>query len=199
MIRVLEAGGQLQVVVAVYLASKVEKGCKKAIPATISQICGVGEPLMYSMLIPIKKLFYINILGGCVGGVTVKPIAVPGHTEGMLVFLIPEDGIAIFGDACGEHTLLLFQNCAPIETYREGLRHLQQFAGQFDTVLRNHGSFQSPKQILADSIELCGAVLARADAAIPAEFHGEHGLMARPEEHPGKVGNMVYSPDNLFA
>ena len=39
-----------------------------AIPATISQICGVGEPLMYSVLIPLKKLFYINILGGCVGG-----------------------------------------------------------------------------------------------------------------------------------
>lgn len=39
-----------------------------AIPATISQICGVGEPLMYSMLLPIRKLFLINILGGCVGG-----------------------------------------------------------------------------------------------------------------------------------
>lgn len=39
-----------------------------AIPATISQICGVGEPLMYSILIPIKKLFLINILGGSIGG-----------------------------------------------------------------------------------------------------------------------------------
>lgn len=39
-----------------------------AIPATISQICGVGEPLMYSILLPIKKLFVVNILGGCVGG-----------------------------------------------------------------------------------------------------------------------------------
>ena len=133
------------------------------------------------------------------GGVTVKPIAVPGHTKGMLVFLIPEDRIAIFGDACGEGTLLLFKDCAPIESYREGLRHMQEYAGQFDTVLRNHGSFQSPKQILADSIELCGEILARTDAAIPAEFHGESGLKARPDEHPGKVGNMIYSPDNLFA
>lgn len=39
-----------------------------AIPATISQICGVGEPLMYSILIPIRKLFAVNIFGGCVGG-----------------------------------------------------------------------------------------------------------------------------------
>ena len=133
------------------------------------------------------------------GGVTVKPIAVPGHTKGMLVFLIPEDRAAIFGDACGEGTLLQFKDCAPIETYREGLRHMERYADEFDAVLRNHGSFQSPKQILADSIALCGEILARTDAAIPAEVHGERGLQARPTEHPGKVGNMIYSPDNLFA
>lgn len=39
-----------------------------AIPSTISQICGVGEPLMYSILIPIRKLFALNIIGGCIGG-----------------------------------------------------------------------------------------------------------------------------------
>lgn len=39
-----------------------------AIPATISQICGVGEPLMYSVLIPLKKPLVLNILGGAVGG-----------------------------------------------------------------------------------------------------------------------------------
>lgn len=133
------------------------------------------------------------------GGVTVRPIAVPGHTLGSLVFLIPEDRIAIFGDACGEGTLLLFQYCAPIETYREGLRHMQVFSDQFDIVLRNHGSFESPKQILEDSIELCGEILTRTDAAIPAEFKDEHGLQARPKDHPGKVGNMIYNPANLFA
>lgn len=133
------------------------------------------------------------------GGVTVRPVAAPGHTGGMLVFLIPEDRIAIFGDACGEGTLLLFQYCAPIETYREGLRHIRQYADQFDIVLRNHGSFQSPKQILEDSIELCGEIMARTDAALPTEFHGERGLLARPQDHPGKIGNMIYSPDNLFA
>lgn len=162
---------------------------------------GMPDCITDADFLPSRTALYLPLNEGNdfdLGGVTVKPIAVPGHTKGMLVFLIPEDRIAIFGDACGEHTLLLFQYCAPIETYREGLRHLQEYAGQFDTVLRNHGSFQSPKQILADSIELCGEVLARTDAALFAEFHGERGLQARPEEHPGKVGNMIYSPDNLF-
>ena len=42
-----------------------------AIPATISQICGIGEPLMYSILIPLKKPFTINIACGAIGGAVV--------------------------------------------------------------------------------------------------------------------------------
>lgn len=132
------------------------------------------------------------------GGVTVCPIEVPGHTAGSLIFLIPEDRIAIFGDACGEHTLLLFRESVPIETYRRSLQHIRQYESQFDTVLRNHGSFSSPKQILADSIELCGAILDRTDAAIPEDFMGQRGCLARPHEHPGKVGNILYDPNDLY-
>lgn len=132
------------------------------------------------------------------GGVTVKPVAVPGHTQGMMVFIIPEDRVAVFGDACGEHTLLLFDYCAPIQSYRDGLIHLRSFEDEFDTVLRNHGSYTSPKQILADSIELCEEILAGTDAAIPDVFHGEEGRLGRPKDHPGKVGNILYSPNNLF-
>lgn len=132
------------------------------------------------------------------GGVTVCPVEVPGHTTGSLIFLIPEDRAAIFGDACGEHTLLLFKESAPIEAYRRGLQHMQEYAGQFDIVLRNHGDFSSPKQILQDSIELCGEILKRTDAAIPEDFMGQPGCLARPHEHPGKVGNILYDPHNLF-
>lgn len=42
-----------------------------AVPATISQICGIGEPLMYSVLIPLKRPLVLNILGGCVAGAVV--------------------------------------------------------------------------------------------------------------------------------
>lgn len=39
-----------------------------ALPATISQLCAVGEPLMYSILVPLKKEYVINIACGAVGG-----------------------------------------------------------------------------------------------------------------------------------
>lgn len=42
-----------------------------AVPVTISQICGVGEPLLYSVLIPLKRPLVLNILGGCVAGAVV--------------------------------------------------------------------------------------------------------------------------------
>lgn len=129
------------------------------------------------------------------GGVTVKPIAVPGHTAGSLVFLIAEDRVAIFGDACGENTLLLFRESVPIPAYRAGLLHLKEFEGQYDHVLRNHGSFTSPKRILDDNIELCGDIMAGRDAAIPDEFMGMAGCLGRPKEHPGKVGNILYDPN----
>lgn len=131
------------------------------------------------------------------GGVTVRPIAAPGHTAGSLIFLIPEDRIAIFGDACGEHTLLLFAESTTIAEYRTGLAHVQTFAGAFDTVLRNHGSYTSPKQILSDNIALCDEILAGTDAAVPSDFHGMSGCLGRPEKHPGKAGNILYNPKRI--
>lgn len=55
--------------IALCIASyKHKKIFDLALPATISQICGVGEPLMYSILIPLKKPLILNIIGGAFGG-----------------------------------------------------------------------------------------------------------------------------------
>lgn len=75
---------------------------------------------------------------------------------------------------------------------------MREFEDEFDIVLRNHGSFSSPKAILADSIELCGEILERRDAAVSDDFMGMKGCLARPHKHPGKVGNILYNPDKLF-
>ncbi|MDO4326229.1 MAG: PTS transporter subunit EIIC [bacterium] len=60
--------GMFQGIAICIAARKNQKVMDLAVPSTISQICGVGEPLMYSILIPIKKLFALNIIGGCLGG-----------------------------------------------------------------------------------------------------------------------------------
>lgn len=52
--------GMFQGIAICIAARKNKKVMDLAIPSTISQICGVGEPLMYSILIPIKKLFALK-------------------------------------------------------------------------------------------------------------------------------------------
>jgi glyoxylase-like metal-dependent hydrolase (beta-lactamase superfamily II) len=146
---------------------------------------------------PSRTAPYLSLNEGddfTLGGVTVRPIAVPGHTKGMLVFLIPEDRIAIFGDACGEQTLLTYD---ALPVYRKGLMHMQEFEDEFDTVLRNHGTYWSKKAILADNLELCGEILDGRDAAFPMDFHGVKGFLGRPLKHPGKEGNIFYAMSGL--
>lgn len=60
--------GMAQGIALCIAARRNQKVRDLAIPATISQICGVGEPLMYSVLIPLKKTMYLNVIGGCIGG-----------------------------------------------------------------------------------------------------------------------------------
>lgn len=124
------------------------------------------------------------------GGVQVQAIPVPGHTAGMMVFLIPEDRIALFGDACGEMTLLKKE---ALPAYAQALRHLQTYESQFDTVLRNHGTFWSDKRILRDNLALTEEILAGQDAAVPMQMMGVSGFAGRPQEHPGKFGNIFYA------
>ena len=42
-----------------------------------------------------------------------------------------------------------------------------------------------------------GDILAGTDAAIDADFIGQKGRLGRPENHPGKVGNILYDPGKL--
>ena len=108
----------------------------------------------------------------------------------MQVFLIPEDRVAIFGDACGEMTLLAKEM---LPTYVAALRHLQVYQDQFDTVLRNHGAFWSDKRILQDNLELSEDIIAGRDAAAPLKMMGVSGFSGRPQGHPGKYGNIFYT------
>lgn len=162
---------------------------------------GVPEGISEADFLPQREAPYLGLREDMrfdLGGVHVQCIAVPGHTNGCMVPIIPEDGIAIYGDAIGEGTLLHFPESVSIEEYRQGLLHLAACGIPYDTVLRFHGSCTSPCSILPDMIALCEDVMAGRDARIPAERMGLPGLFARPERHPGTEGNMIYSPDRIF-
>ena len=58
------------------------------------------------------------------GGISVETYALPGHTPGTMVMLIPEEKILILGDACNNATFLFDENSLTVEEYRENLIHI---------------------------------------------------------------------------
>ncbi len=160
---------------------------------------GMPEGVSDEDFLPDHTGEWVNVDEGNVfelGGVDVSFIAVPGHTPGMLVPLIEPDRMAIFGDACGEQTLCQFGESLPMADFKQSLLHLKEFEDRFDEVLRNHGTFCSPKSLLDRNLMLCERVLAGTDDHVPVEIHEMPGLLASAEKGPDIHGNIVYRPDD---
>lgn len=137
------------------------------------------------------------------GGVTLRWIHVPGHTQGTMVALIEEEHTILFGDACGVGVLLALPESSNVETYLESLKKLQGFEPKYDKVLRQHGSCQSTPRVLEDNIENCEAILAGTDDKVPAMLLGKACLRARAidtdtgERLDGREGNIIYNPKRI--
>ena len=75
-------------------------------------------------------------------------------------------------------------------------------AGRYDGVYVSHGPGDSPKELVAGVIDLCGKIKAATVDNAPCESRGRKGLLAmaclpggmRPD---GGVGNIVYDPDRI--
>lgn len=135
-------------------------------------------------------------LGNC----TIQMIAVPGHTQGMMVPLIKEERIIVFGDACGVGVLLFGENSSCVSEYRKSLMHLKEFEGEYDVILRNHGTFCSPKELLNNVIECCDDILDGKNRDQIVRSHGIDFHIAKPIDNQenrldGKQGNIKYTLD----
>lgn len=137
------------------------------------------------------------------GGVTLETIQVPGHTKGIMVILIREERIAMFGDACGVGALLSLPESTSIQEYHKSLLKLKQFEAQYDRVLREHGTCQSTKHVLEDCIEACEKIMDGTDDAVPIDFMGEtvyRAFKTDPETGnrlDGREGNIIYSKSKI--
>lgn len=129
----------------------------------------------------------------------IKLILVPGHTTGIFVPIIIEERIAIFGDACGVG-VLLFDNeySTSVSKYKEGLLHLKKYENEYDTVLRNHGEFASPKDVLDNMLECCDMILNNETSGLKVTTHGVEFNIVHPIDEngnrlDGKHGNLKYT------
>lgn len=137
------------------------------------------------------------------GGITLKMIHVPGHTEGMMCVLLKEIRTLLLGDACNDRTFLFDQEACSVAQYQESLRSLQGFDAEYDKVWFSHGPLEQEKGIVDECLKLTEEILRREDDQVPFEFMGQTAYMAKAvgedgiHRVDGKHGNIIYSLDKL--
>ncbi|MGO4927283.1 MBL fold metallo-hydrolase [Fundicoccus sp. Sow4_D5] len=136
------------------------------------------------------------------GGLSLLPVLVPGHSQGIMCFIIKEERVAIFGDACSDPTLLNLDASTSIREHLKGLLHLRSFEGLFDHVLINHTDFHIAKEVLANNILLAQNIIHGVDDKIRIRMSGKVSYSARPNRLKNKyqmvpVGNIIYTEEKL--
>ncbi len=139
------------------------------------------------------------------GEVHIKAIHTPGHTPGMMMFLIQEERMIVFGDQCGPGTILIEDFSTDVKTYYQSLLKVKKIELKYDVVLRNHGTCRSSKEILDNVIELCVNILEGKDAHLEVPSEMIQGLpigdlkiySAKNPLDIQKEGNLMYREDKI--
>lgn len=137
------------------------------------------------------------------GGVHIEVYALPGHTHGTMVMLIPEERALILGDACNNSTFLFDENSLSVNEYRENLIQVKEkLEGRYDTTYLCHHVMTASKDMIAHVIEVCDDILDGKADDIPFEFMGHHAFVAKKanerfERVDGGEGNIVYDKEKL--
>lgn len=141
------------------------------------------------------------------GNVHIEIIHVPGHTRGMCMVLIREERTILFGDGCGVSVMLLDEYSTSVEEYLEVLEKLKKREDSYDHIIRNHGTFVSPKELLDNVIECARLIVQGEDDRFPAmglpvSYEDAYFAKAmKPDGHgrmDGKEGNIAYRPCKIY-
>ena len=138
------------------------------------------------------------------GGIHAEVYALPGHTRGTMVVLVPEEKILILGDACNNATFLFDENSLSVEEYRENLLHVQQrLAGRFNETCLCHHVIKASADMILSVIEVCDEVMAGKADDVPFNFMGREAFVAKKanerfERLDGGEGNIIYSKNKIW-
>lgn len=137
------------------------------------------------------------------GGITVEIVDCPGHTQGSVVMLIPQERALLLGDACNPFTFMFDHYSTTISAYATSLEKLStEVAGKYDAVYLSHGTGNGAQGMIAGVLAVCRDILDGNTDDIPFQFQGVPGLIAKAMGPDGKrvdggVGNVVYNKDRV--
>lgn len=139
------------------------------------------------------------------GGIHISAHAFPGHTPGMMAFLIEEEGILILGDACNNSTFLFDDDASDVETYQSSVRDAKKlFKDRYQQIFISHHEMRVQNNIMDNMIDVCQDVLSEQADDLPFHFMGMEAYIAKKCDQTfhrldGKDGNLIYSKERLFA
>lgn len=113
------------------------------------------------------------------GGIHIEIYDLPGHTEGSVVMLIPEERYLLLGDACNPFLFLFDEFSTGLSTYEKNLRELQpKIAGKYEHVLMSHADGVGPLTIVEDVLKACEDIKAGNYEEGTFPFMGEEHYFA---------------------
>lgn len=140
------------------------------------------------------------------GGIIIEAIHTPGHTQGMTMLLFPEERTILFGDGCGVGVLLVEECCSTVEAYLQSLQQVKSYEPRYDRIIRNHGTCESPKELLDNVIAVCEDILAGKDDCIPTQapiacavpvYMAKATVPGTQTRIDGKEGNILYAANKV--
>lgn len=153
-----------------------------------------------NLLLPYQETEFLPLEEGMtfdLGGISLMPVLVSGHSMGSMTIIIPEERIAIFGDSCHNGVLINLASSATVATYLESLNHLKTFEKLYDRVLINHVDYEEPKEVLDATILWAKRILNQTDDHVEVNKHGDHYFIARDRARSyspfERLGNIKYA------
>lgn len=135
------------------------------------------------------------------GDLTILPFYLPGHSVGSMVFIVPEERIAIFGDAISHPTILFLDNSSKVKEHYEAMVDFSRHSYLYDRVLVHHETFELDKIVLDNNIKLAKAIVEGKDEKAPATRQKGIYAARKPKRwlpsDSKDIGNIYYREDKL--
>lgn len=137
------------------------------------------------------------------GGLIIKAIETPGHTEGSFCFLDTREQVLYTGDLLAQKTVMIAKGATSLVRFMETLRNLQEMLPGFNALRGSHGQGEVPKECVWNLLSLCIDILNHKDEQIPTSFNGNPGYLAKEivdkaDRKDGVWGNIVYSREKIY-
>lgn len=126
------------------------------------------------------------------GGISLKVVALSGHTRGSIGLLWEEERFLFAGDALNPGLWLFMEECSTIQEYRKMLVETEKLP--FDSYLYSHSEDIVPKAFLKDVIDHIDSL--KHDDSTEQQIHGYQTFTARYEGRYG-VSEIVYGREKL--